>query len=94
MALRFKSKGTEISETDNGGPISVKKLDANLKNAQLSTGPKTEAGKKHSSLNALKHGLLASTVLITKGDPEDGAQFAELLPLSIMTPSRLAGLRK
>ena len=68
-----------MSETDNGGSISAKKLEANLKNAQFSTGPKTEVGKKHSSLNALKHGLLASTVLTTKGDPEDGAQFAELL---------------
>jgi hypothetical protein len=46
---------------------------------RLSTGPKTEAGKKHSSLNALKHGLLASTVLVAKGSAEESAQFAELL---------------
>ena len=68
-----------MSETDNDGSLSAKKLEANLKNAQLSTGPKTEAGKKHSSLNALKHGLLASTVLVANGSAEESAQFAELL---------------
>jgi len=45
----------------------------------MSTGPKTEEGKNHSRLNALKHGLLASTVLIAKGRTEESAQFAELL---------------
>ena len=68
-----------MDEKDNGGPVSSKKLEANLKNAQLSTGPKTEAGKKHSSVNALKHGLLASTVLLANGGAEESAQFAELL---------------
>jgi hypothetical protein len=42
---------------------------ANLANAQLSTGPRTELGKQHSSHNSLKHGLTASTVLIPGEDP-------------------------
>jgi len=74
------SVGDEGNERDNGGSsVSAAKLKANRENAQLSTGPKTEAGKNHSRLNALKHGLLASTVLIAKGRTEESAQFAELL---------------
>jgi hypothetical protein len=38
-------------------PISDRKLEANRKNAQKSTGPKTEAGKERSSRNAVKHGM-------------------------------------
>jgi len=37
--------------------ISEKQLEANRSNALLSTGPKTEAGKKRSSMNALRHGI-------------------------------------
>ena len=43
---------------------------ANLANAQASTGPKSEEGKKRSSLNALKTGLTGRTVLM----PGDDAQ--------------------
>jgi len=68
-----------VEEKSNGDGISPQKLAANRRNARLSTGPRTEEGKKHSSLNALKHGLLASTVLITEGGTEEAAQFAELL---------------
>ena len=43
---------------------------ANQANAQKSTGPKTEEGKAKSSMNALKHGLLAKCTLLP-GDDED-----------------------
>ena len=36
---------------------SERQSDANRRNAQKSTGPKTEAGKKQSSANAYRHGL-------------------------------------
>ncbi len=49
-------------------PISEKKLEANRRNAQKSTGPVTEAGKHRSSMNAVQHGLLARAVPITVGD--------------------------
>jgi hypothetical protein len=57
-----------------------KKAAANRRNAQLSTGPKTEEGKSWSRRNALKHGILASVLLVTQGEgAEDPAEFDELL---------------
>ncbi|MGA3189486.1 MAG: hypothetical protein ABSF22_20465 [Bryobacteraceae bacterium] len=40
----------------------------NRANAQFSTGPKTEAGKKQSSLNALRHGLTGQVVVMPAED--------------------------
>jgi hypothetical protein len=44
--------------------MSLKQHDANRRNAKKSTGPKTENGKAVSKLNALKHGLLAQSVVV------------------------------
>ncbi|HEX6897023.1 MAG TPA: hypothetical protein VF146_17215, partial [Bryobacteraceae bacterium] len=41
----------------------------NRANAQHSTGPRTEAGKARSSLNSIKHGLTAQTVVLPSEDP-------------------------
>src|SRR5579871_490611 len=41
---------------------------ANAANAQLSTGPRTEAGKARSSRNALSHGLASSQNFILPGE--------------------------
>jgi hypothetical protein len=61
-------------------PISEKQLEANRRNASQSTGPKTEAGKQASRMNAVTHGLLARTAVITMGDyQEDEQEFAQLL---------------
>jgi hypothetical protein len=43
---------------------------ANQANAQLSSGPKTEAGKTKSSLNAVSTGLTGRTVLLASDDAE------------------------
>jgi hypothetical protein len=42
----------------------------NKANAQHSTGPKTEAGKQRSSLNALRHGLTGQTIVLPSDDLE------------------------
>ena len=42
----------------------------NQANAQHSTGPKTEAGKQRSSLNALRHGLTGQTIVLPSDDLE------------------------
>jgi hypothetical protein len=44
--------------------ISEAKLKANRKNAQHSTGPRSEAAKKKVALNSLTHGFAGQTVLI------------------------------
>src|SRR5438309_5043792 len=43
--------------------VSEARIQANRRNAQRSTGPKTEEGKQRSRANALKHGLCASVVV-------------------------------
>lgn len=55
-------------------PVSERKIQANRKNALLSTGPKTERGKRTVSYNAIKHGLLAREVVITAGDGEESLE--------------------
>ena len=49
---------------------SLKKVLANRRNAQKSTGQRTEAGRKWASRNAIKHGLFAYDV-ITIGENQE-----------------------
>jgi hypothetical protein len=55
--------------------ISLRRLEANRRNALRSTGPRTEAGKERSRANALRHGLTAETVVGTLEDAEDYKAF-------------------
>lgn len=57
----------EASDKSDTSSISLKKLEANRKNAQLSTGPRTATGKRYSRRNATGHALLASALLIKDG---------------------------
>ncbi len=50
-------------------PIPEPRTRANRANAQLSTGPRTAAGKQRSSLNALRHGLTAASPVLPSEDP-------------------------
>jgi hypothetical protein len=56
-------------------PIPSARTTANRENAQLSTGPRTDAGKRTVRWNALKHGIYSKSVLLPGEDP---AEFAEL----------------
>lgn len=59
---------------------SLAKTEANRKNAQLSTGPKTDVGRALVRHNALKHGLLSMEVVIAAGDGKESAEeFEQLL---------------
>src|SRR2546425_13272170 len=50
-------------------------IEANRRNAQKSTGPKTAQGRAAVSLNGLRHGLRAETAVLPFEDP---AEFAKL----------------
>ena len=50
---------------------SSKKAEANRRNAQRSTGPKTVEGKTASSRNALRSGLTATTLAVMPGESQD-----------------------
>src|ERR1700685_2916219 len=45
-------------------------IDANRRNAEKSTGPKTQEGKDKSRRNGLQHGLTAKTCMLEDEDPE------------------------
>jgi hypothetical protein len=53
---------------------SSQKIEANRRNAQKSTGPRTLSGKAIASMNSLKHGLCSSKPLLST---ENEAQFAQ-----------------
>jgi hypothetical protein len=46
----------------------INKTEINRANAKHSTGPKTQAGKQRSSLNALRHGLTGQTIVLPSDD--------------------------
>ena len=54
---------------------SARQIEANRLNALKSTGPKSEAGKRRSRRNAVRHGLTAETVIAVLEDAEDYKAF-------------------
>ena len=54
----------------------IKQIDANRRNAQNSTGPRTPGGKHAASLNALKTGIYAESEVIPGERPESLAALA------------------
>ena len=74
------SVGDGVTEQESealagGTSTSPKQVAANRRNAKKNTGPKTEAGKKTVSRNALKHGLRAANGLLPDEDPQEHAEF-------------------
>jgi len=60
--------------------VSSKSIEANRGNALRSTGPRTRKGRNAVRWNALKHGLLAQSVVISSHEGEEtAAQFRKLL---------------
>jgi hypothetical protein len=54
---------------------SLRQIESDRSNALRSTGPKTETGKRRSSQNAVRHGLIAETVIQPLEDPKDYKAF-------------------
>src|SRR3984885_7449963 len=59
---------THAKSESGNDMISEKQLDANRRNAQHSTGPKTEEGKRTSSHNACRHNLTGQVTAMTDED--------------------------
>jgi hypothetical protein len=49
---------------------SAAQINANRENAQLSTGPVTDEGKRNSSLNATRHGFTGLSLVVTEPERE------------------------
>jgi hypothetical protein len=54
---------------------SYRQIEANRRNTLKSTGPRTEAGKQASRRNAVRHGLMAETVITALEDANDYQAF-------------------
>ncbi len=65
--------------------LSEKQLEANRRNAQKSTGPKTAEGKSNSSRNNLRHGLTGQISLLPTEDREAHDAFCHEL-IDSLTP--------
>ena len=59
--------------------ISDKQIAANRSNALLSTGPRTEEGKRRSSLNAMRHGITGQVATMTDEDRAAHDAFSKAL---------------
>ena len=54
---------------------SILQIEANRRNARLSTGPRSPDGKRISRMNALKHGLTAQQVTLFDESVDDFQAF-------------------
>ncbi len=80
MKNSLTSEAPQTSKPQASKPISARKASANRANAQRSTGPRTAAGKARSSLNALRHGILAKAAFNASIDGEENrAEFDALV---------------
>ena len=71
---RDSSTQSSPEDSPRKQPVSVRRVQANRRNALLSTGPKTTRGKGTVARNAIKHGLLIREAVITAGDDEENLE--------------------
>jgi hypothetical protein len=80
-AKEIKAEATNVESkqapTVPANGSSPRKIEANRKNAQKSTGPKTSRGKAMSSFNSMRHGLLSKRLPLLYGQGK--RQFNHLL---------------
>src|SRR5215469_14046703 len=66
----FVVRGASDWQTQSEKPMttSLRKAEANRRNAQKSTGPRSTAGKGRARLNAMRHGIYASPAVLPGED--------------------------
>jgi len=60
-----------VAEASGDRTVSPRKIEANRQNARKGTGPKTAAGKKRVSKNAIKHGFFSKCLLVQHRDGKE-----------------------
>ena len=76
----------------SGSVTSSRQADANRKNAQRSTGPRSDVGKAAVRLNAMTHGLLAQQAVLPDEDAAAFAEFASRLRANLQPVGELEEL--
>jgi ribosomal protein S19E (S16A) len=66
-----------------------KQILANQQNAQHSTGPRTESGRRRSRRNAIRHGLTAETIIDTLEDAADYRAFERAIKSDYSPPTAI-----
>jgi hypothetical protein len=66
----------------------LKQIEANRRNALKSTGPRTPEGKAIVSMNSLRHGLRARTIVLPNENPEEFHQLCDDLEAEWQPQSR------
>jgi hypothetical protein len=79
---KMKSTTSRMTATPKTAPapqpgISARRLEANRRNAQKSTGPKTDEGKQTSRLNASRHGLTAQVRIMPDAERTAAEAFCQ-----------------
>ena len=59
--------------------VSERRIEANRRNAQLSTGPRSQSGRARSSMNALRHGITGQVSITTVEDRAAHDKFVQEL---------------
>jgi hypothetical protein len=75
LSTEHPARCGRTSSTARAPMSSQRQIEANRRNARMSTGPRTEEGKRRSRRNAFRHGLTAETVIEILEDIDDYQAF-------------------
>ena len=76
MSSLLQIAASRANGAKSRGPVTVDGKLASLANSARSTGPVTPEGKARSAQNAIRHGILAESIVL---DSESAARFSDVL---------------